>query len=284
MEKFRLYGLIGFPVSHSYSPSMHNAAFKKLKINAAYFLFPIPPDKFRQGFGDLLGLGVRGLNVTIPHKETVIRYMDSLSRSARLTGAVNTVIVKGGRLHGDNTDGRGFVKAFTLNTGKSPKGKRIFMFGAGGGAKAVGFEMAAAGASSLVICDVLKNKAGALASRVNRYTKCKSKAISARNKKRIAGELANADVLINATPRGMKKADPALIDRNLLHKKMVVCDLIYNPSETRLIKDARKMRIPAFNGIDMLLHQGALSFNLWTGRRPPVEVMRRALQSRMKKR
>jgi len=260
---------------------MHNAAFKKLKVNAAYFLFPIPPDKFRQGFKDLLQLGVSGFNITIPHKETVIRYMDSLSRSAKLIGAVNTVIVKGRRLYGDNTDGRGFVKAFTLNTGKTPKGKRVFMFGAGGGAKAVGFEMAAAGASALVICDVLENKARHLASRVNRYTKCKSKAISARNKKRIAEELANADVLINATPCGMKKADPALVDRKLLHKKMVVCDLIYNPSETRLIKDARKRRIPAFNGIDMLLHQGALSFNLWTGRKPPIGVMKKALEKRI---
>ena len=283
MEKFRLYGLIGYPVSHSYSPSMHNAAFKKLRIKAVYFLFPVPPDNFERNFKDLLQFGIRGLNVTIPHKERVIRYMDAVSRSARLIGAVNTVIVRGSRLYGDNTDGKGFVKALKLNTGKSPKGKRVFMFGAGGGAKAVGFEMAAAGARSLVICDVLENKARVLASRINRYTKCKSAAISARNKKRIAEEIANSDVLINATPCGMKRKDPPLVDSKLLHKKLVVCDLIYNPSETRLIKDAKKKRIPAFNGMDMLLHQGALSFNLWTGRKPPVKVMKRALQARMKK-
>ena len=124
MDKFRLYGLIGYPVSHSYSPYMQNAAFKKLKINARYILFPVVPEKFKRGFKDVLDLGVSGLNVTIPHKERVVEYLDDISKSVGLIGAVNTIVVKeNGRLFGENTDGKGFVKSFKLNTGKNPKGK-----------------------------------------------------------------------------------------------------------------------------------------------------------------
>lgn len=281
MEKLRLFGLIGYPVSHSYSPSMHNAAFKKLKLKARYKLFEVKPKELGAFVKRLPGR-ISGCNVTIPHKEKVMKYLDGMSKSAKLIGAVNTITVKGSKLLGDNTDGRGFVKVFRLTTGKSPKGKRVFMFGAGGGAKAVGFEMALGGASSLVICDVLRKKAKGLASRINRYSKCKAKAISPRNKRGIAGEISKADVLINATPCGMKRDDPPLLDRALLHKGLVVCDLIYNPPQTRLIKDALKNGLVAMNGIAMLLHQGALSFKLWTGRTAPVGVMRRALEAKVR--
>jgi len=281
MVKLRTYGLIGYPVSHSYSPSMHNAAFKKLKIKAEYRLLGVNPGEF-SSFMKRLPDTMSGCNVTIPYKERAMKYLDKISANAALIGAVNTIAVRGGRLIGDNTDGRGFVKAFRLNTGRSPKGKRVFMFGAGGGAKAVAFGMALGGASSIVICDVVAKKANALASRINRSTKCKVKTIGPGNKKRVADEVKKADLLINATPCGMKKGDPPLLDRRLLHKGLIVCDLIYNPSATPLIKDALKNGLTVMNGSGMLLHQGALAFRFWTGRKPPLNVMKKALEAKMR--
>ena len=282
MDKIHIYGLIGYPISHSYSPSMCNAAFKKLKIDGRYLLFPLEPDEFEEGLKAVLDLGAEGLNITTPYKEKVIKYLDRISKNAKLIGAVNTIVVKGNRLLGDNTDGRGFVKAFRPNTGRTPKGKKIFMFGAGGAAKAVGFEMAFEGADALVVCDILGSKAKNFASRINRYTKCKTKAISLRNKKAIAREVSAADVLINATPCGMKRTDPPLLDKRLLHEGLIVCDFIYNPPETRLIRDAKRKGLAAMNGMDMLLYQGVLSFKLWTGRNAPAGVMRKALKAAMR--
>jgi shikimate dehydrogenase len=282
MDNIRLYGLVGYPVSHSFSPAMHNAAFKKLRINAAYCLFPIDPSSFGHSFKKVLAGGAQGLNVTIPYKERVIKYVDTLSTSAQLIGAVNTVIVRSGRLFGDNTDGRGFVRAFTSQTKKTPKDKRIVMFGAGGAAKAIGFEMAREGAESLMLCDVVERKARQLASHITRYTRCKAQAFSLKNKKGMATKIKGADVLINATPCGMKAYDPPLVEKGLLHKGLVVCDVIYNPAKTRLIKDAVRHRLTAINGSGMLLYQGVLAFELWTGRKAPVAVMRRALQKQMK--
>lgn len=281
MGKLRTYGLIGYPVSHSYSPSMHNAAFRKLKIKAEYKLFGVNPDKFGS-FMKRLPEKVSGCNVTIPYKEMAMGYLDKISSNAILIGAVNAIAVRGGRLIGDNTDSRGFVKAFRINTGKSPKAKRVFMFGAGGGAKAVAFGMALGGAGSIVICDVVAKKAKGLASRINRSTKCKAKAIVPGNKKRVADEVKNADVLINATPCGMKKGDPPLLDRKLLHKGLIVCDLIYNPSATPLIRDALKNGLTAMNGSGMLLYQGVLALKFWTGRKPPLNVMKKALEAKMR--
>ncbi len=281
MDKFRLYGLIGYPVSHSYSPYMHNAAFKKLKLKAAYVLFPVRPAAFGSDFKRVLGLNVQGLNVTIPHKERVIRYLDKVTREAKLIGAVNTIAVSGKRLIGHNTDGKGFVKALKVETGTVPKGKRVFMLGAGGAAKAVGFELALNGASSLAICDIFENKARKLASSIKRHTRCAAKAISPRDKKGIGREVLSSDILVNATPCGMKKGDTLPIDKKLLRKGLVVCDLIYNPPATPLIKEARKRKLKAMNGLGMLLYQGALSFGIWTGRPAPVDVMKKALQAKI---
>jgi len=281
MDEIRLYGLIGYPVSHSYSPAMHNAAFKQLGINAEYVLFPVQPEKFKEGFANIIARGASGLNVTIPYKERMMEYLDKISESAKLIGAVNTVVVKNGKLFGENTDGKGFVKSFKLVTGKTPKGKNIFMFGAGGAAKSVGFEMAFSGARSLVIYDIFEDKAKALACRIAKNTSSFVKAVSSKDKEAMAEEILKADVLINASPCGMKKDDPKLLDKKLLHKGLVVCDVIYNPPETPLLKDAKRMGLKTMNGLGMLLYQGAAAFKFWTARQAPVGVMKKALEAQI---
>jgi len=280
MGKTRLYGLIGYPVKHSYSPSIHNAAFKKLKLDATYRLFEVRPQDLEAFIKNLPGR-VSGCNVTIPHKENVIKHLDKVTRRARLIGAVNTIVVKGGKLCGDNTDGRGFVKAFKLNTSKAPKGKRIFIFGAGGGAKAVAFEMALSGARSITVCDPLAPRARNLILRINRNTKCAARAVSPKDKKKLAVAISASDVLINATPCGMKKGDPRLLDAKLLHEGLIVCDLIYNPSATPLIRAASSRGLRVMNGMGMLLYQGVISFKIWTGKNAPVSVMKQTLEARM---
>jgi len=280
MEKLTLYGLIGYPVSHSYSPSMHNAAFKKLGIKAQYRLFEVKPEDLKDFIKAIPGK-LSGLNVTIPHKEAVMEFLDVININAKLIGAVNTIVVKDKKLIGENTDSKGFVAAFKLATKTTPKDKKIFMFGAGGGAKAVAFGLSQEGASYLTICDIVEKKAMNLASHINNHTRCKAEGISQRDIRKLSKEVASSDVLVNATPCGMKKTDPKLLDGALLHKGLIVCDLIYNPQKTLLLKDAAKKGLVTMNGIGMLLQQGALSFKLWTGQRPPVEVMKEALKARM---
>lgn len=271
-----IYGLIGYPVRHTYSPLMHNAAFESLRINAVYLPFEVRPRDLKSNLFCMESIGVRGLNVTIPHKEKVLKYLDEIDREASLIGAVNTIVNKGGRLRGFNTDGRGFVISLKENFGISPKGKRFFIMGAGGAARAISFSLALRGARRIVLVDVISKKAIKLAQSLSRETSCE--AIALRKDKRAMREMIlSSDVFINATPCGMKTKDPRVIDPKLLHKGLFVYDIIYNVAITKLLRDAKERGAHTSGGIGMLLHQGALSFKLWTGKTPPINIMRKAL-------
>ena len=272
-----LLGLIGHPVGHTLSPVMHNAALKSLGIDGAYSAFDVPPSGLKPFIRSLTEFGVRGFNVTIPHKERIIPCLDRLDKEAELIGAVNTVVVRNGKLAGYNTDGRGFIASLEEDLGVQPKGKRFFMFGAGGAARAIAFSLALRKAKRIVILDVDRKKSASLARAVAGKTKCE--AVALRRSGTVMRELLlNTEVLINATPCGMKRADPSVVDKTLLHKGLAVYDVIYNPPATSLIRNAVRRGIPAANGLGMLINQGAQSFSLWTGKKPPVDVMRKALK------
>ena len=274
--KTKVYGVIGYPIKHTFSPLMHNAAFKSLGINAVYLAFEIKPGSLKFALSYMKSMGVCGFNVTIPHKEKILKYLDGIDKEAFLINAVNTVTIKNGRLKGFSTDGRGLLSSLKEKFGITPREKNFFIMGAGGASRAVSFSLALSGASRIVLVDEVKDKAIKLANSLSRNTPCEAIALK-KDKKAMKELILDSDVFINATPCGMKQSDPRLIDPAFLHKGLFVYDLIYNPRVTRLLRDAKKRGARVSNGIGMLLNQGAISFNIWTGRKPPISVMKRAL-------
>lgn len=270
----RVYGIFGFPVEHSFSPGMHNAAFDKLGMDACYVPFAVSPDKLGEAVKAITSLRLCGLNVTVPHKEKVIPYLDELSEAARLIGAVNTIEVRDGRLVGHNTDGRGFLRALKQDARFNPRGRSFFFTGSGGAARAVGFSLALAGAKKIVFHDVDTAKADALANDIRRRTGADAETAGPDMLAAVTNE---ADCLINATPLGLRKTDPLPIGKDSILKRHLVCDLVYNPPETALLRAARARGAKRFSGLGMLLYQGVIAFEIWTGRKAPVPVMKRAL-------
>lgn len=274
MSPPKIYGLIGYPVKHSLSPAMHNAALSYLKINAEYKLFALKPEELEFFFQNLSVNNICGLNVTVPYKEKVIPFLGRLSNAAKLIGAVNTVKVCGGKLEGFNTDGEGFLKHLTGDLGFDPKHKIIAMIGAGGAAKAVSVYLSQAGPKQVSIYDLDRNKLIVLCG----HLKGNFKTVEIKAVNSIAGlNLGACDLLINATPIGMQEADPCLIDGKLIRRNLLVYDLIYNPKETKLLKIAKEKGARVSNGLGMLLYQGAAAFEIWTAQKAPVEIMRQAL-------
>lgn len=272
----KTYGLIGYPVKHSFSPAMHNAAFKALSINAEYKLFEKKLEELECFLYSLSKENIYGLNVTIPYKEVVLKYLQWDSPEVKFTDAVNVIIVKDKNyLEGWNTDGIGFHRHLTMDLKFNPLGKSVVVLGAGGAAKAIINQLARHGAKNITIYDIDNDKSLNLAAKINKeFPKCNAIASDSIEKL----DIKNADLLINATPIGMKGDDPCLVDPDSLHPSLLVYDLIYNPPETKILKLARQKGAPISNGLGMLLYQGVRSFELWTGQKAPVEVMRKALR------
>lgn len=271
----KIYGLIGYPVKHSLSPIMHNATFKALGINAEYKLFEKRPEELGYFLHSLSKENIYGLNVTIPYKEVVLKYLQLKSPEVKFTDAVNVIIVKDKNyLEGWNTDGIGFHRHLTMDLKFNPLGKSVVVLGAGGAAKAIINQLAMHGAKNITIYDIDNDKSLNLAAKINKeFPKCNAIASDSIEKL----DIKNADLLINATPIGMKGDDPCLVDPDSLHPSLLVYDLIYNPPETKILKLAKQKGAPISNGLGMLLYQGVRSFELWTGQKAPVEVMRKAL-------
>ncbi len=208
-----------------------------------------------------------------------MRYLDRVDKLASMIGAVNTVVAKGRRLIGYNTDATGFLRSLREDLRLAPKNKSTLLIGAGGAAKAVAFALAKEGAKEIFITDIVKTKAVSLARNIrNHFPRCKVEFVS-----RISYLVSrNIDLLVNVTPLGMRKTDRLPVNPKLLHNRLSIYDVVYNPSPTKLVKVAKKRKIKAVNGLGMLLYQGAEAFQLWTGRRAPVEAMRKALVEQIK--
>lgn len=270
----KIYGLIGYPVKHSVSPQIHNAAFKTIGINAVYLTFEVKKEFLKKALDGVKALGIKGLNVTIPHKVNVIKYLNKLTYEANLIGAVNTILNEDGKLIGFNTDYTGVLKTF--ETYKIDlTNKKIVLLGAGGAAKAIAFAIAEK-ASSLIILNRTKRKAVNLVKELNKKLKVNALGNSL-TFKALKNSLKDADILINATSVGMEpNVNQTLVAKELLQKDMVVFDIIYNPLETKLLKEAREIGAKCINGVEMLVQQAAEAFKIWFKIEPPVNEMRKA--------
>lgn len=272
--KTAVFGIFGHPVEHSFSPEMHNAAFRKVGLNACYVPFAVPPAGLRDAVRAIVPMGLRGVNITVPHKEKIIPFLDGLKNDARLIGAVNTIEVAGDRLIGHNTDGRGFLRSLREETAFRPKGKRVILVGSGGAARAVAFNLALAGAEEVMLHDIDVPKAKRLALALRKTTAVAARAISAGELRTRAGDV---HCLINATPLGLKPGDPLPMDPQCIQKGQLVCDLVYNRPMTPLLKAAGKVGACTLSGLGMLLYQGVIAFEIWTKKKAPAAVMRSAL-------
>lgn len=276
-----IYGIFGYPVKHTFSPGMQNAAFQKLGIDACYVPFGVAPESLGDAVRAVRALGLRGLNITVPHKEKVIPFLDELSEEARLIGAVNTIEVNEGRLIGHNTDGRGFLRSLKEDARFNPRGKRFLFIGSGGAARAVGFSLALAGAARIHFMDIDKQKAGALADDIRTKTGVDALPIP---EEALAASARDADCIINATPLGLKKSDPLPLPKGHLLKRHLICDLVYNPPATPFLKAAKAAGARQQPGLGMLLYQGVIAFEIWSGRKAPLPVMKNALTRQIKNR
>ncbi|MFH1856344.1 MAG: shikimate dehydrogenase [Candidatus Omnitrophota bacterium] len=276
--KTEIYGLIGWPVEHSFSPAMHNAAFKALGIKALYKLFPVEEKNFDMTLKELVASGIKGFNVTIPYKEKIIPYLSSLQDElTKLIRAVNTVVVKNGELIGCNTDWIGFT--LSLQTTKI-ENKKVFILGAGGAAKAVAVALAYSKADNIYVTDLAKEKAESLVAHMNKhFKKSKAEYVSDLKSKEAQEKLKEADLVINATGIGLREDDPALVKPEWVREGQIAYDLIYNPPLTNFLKvysenGAKKI----LNGRKMLLYQAVEAFKLFTGKQAPIKVMDEALE------
>src|SRR2546423_886792 len=260
----KLLGVFGYPVEHSLSPAMHTAAIAALGLEYLYIPFSVLPENIDPAIHSLVALGIIGVNLTIPHKERVLPYLDEIDSNARAVGAVNTVHNDGGRLVGYNTDGEGFIGPLKAK-GFDPAGKRAVVLGAGGAARSVVFRLAREGAAVSIV-NRTAARAEALAEDVRHAVR--DARVDLLNPDDTAGlteSLSGAELLVNTTSVGMHPHDEVSppIPPAALHSRLLVYDLIYNPAETRLLKAAREAGADTLNGVGMLVCQGAAAFRIW---------------------
>lgn len=287
---FKLFGLIGYPVKHTFSPVMQNAAFCAKGIDGIYLPMEIKPQALTKTLKEFVAKYMAGANVTIPHKVRAKEYIarvGSLSIAAKRIGAVNTITIKNGRILGDNTDGLGFLKSLKEDLSFDPRNKRIVVLGSGGAARAIVMSLGKR-PKRVTICDIYRAPLNRLKKDyIKHFGSSRIEGIHNSSKKgrsELCERIIEADLLVNATSVGMKRSDPLIVDPRSLHKDLRVYDCIYNPARTKLLKCARAKGLKATNGSGMLLYQGAASFGIWTGVRPPVKVMRKALTREMRRR
>ncbi|MEW6102259.1 MAG: shikimate dehydrogenase [bacterium] len=264
--KTKVVGLIGYPVKHTFSPIIHNACFSHLNMDWVYLPFKVKPEGLKDAIYGLSALGVVGVNVTIPHKIEAMSHLTEIDEKAKMIGAVNTILFKEDERLGFNTDGEGFIasiKDFSL------KGKNVLLVGCGGAGRAIGVSLADEGLSKLSISDISKDRENSLFNLIKDNFNCNVEAFD--------GKAELYDLIINASPLGMKEDDPIPIELSFIQKGQIVYDIIYNPPKTRLLIEAEKRGAKIINGIEMLIHQGARSFEIWSGVYPPIEVMRRVI-------
>ncbi|MEW5898961.1 MAG: shikimate dehydrogenase [Bacillota bacterium] len=281
----KVCGLFGDPVEHSFSPAMHNAAFSSLGLDYVYVPFLVAPADLGQALAAVRALNLAGVNVTVPHKEKVLPFLDELAPEAEIAGAVNTIVRQEGRLIGHNTDGAGFLRALAIETGFAPEGKNVLVLGAGGAARAVSAALARAGAREIRIAGRTAQKAAELAREINERVRGRAQAIRW-GEEDLLESLPEVQLVIQATPVGMhpRLEDCPPFPFQGLRSGHLVCDLIYHPPLTKFLARAKAAGARILNGLGMLLYQGVLAFELWTGVSAPVEVMRRALVEELRRR
>jgi shikimate dehydrogenase len=271
----RLYGIMGYPITHSLSPMMQTFAFQQQHLDCVYVPFPVAPDLLAPAVAGAVALGVCGFNVTIPHKEAIMAYLDDVSAGARAIGAVNTVHVQDGRTIGYNTDGEGFLQP--LHALHLPLADTMTcMLGAGGAARAVGMALLEAGCPVLTIANRTHERAARLVAVFQEYfPQAQVRAVPFAEATPVARQ---SGLLVNATSVGMHNTDEALLPDTCFHPGQVVYDLVYRPIHTPLLLAAQRCGATIVPGLDMLIGQGGAAFQIWTGVPFPVEAVRGLLQ------
>ena len=281
-----LYGVIGYPVGHSLSPVLQMAAFQAAAISAQYLRLEITPEELPAAVDALRHKPFAGWNCTVPHKAAMLALVDERDAAAQAAGGVNTVLNESGRLIGFSTDGPGWVRAIREDFGLDVRDLRVLVLGAGGVGQAIARQCALEGCERLVIANRTLEKARQLAERLApHFHSTKLQGAHARLKavpleeSAIARELDSVDLVVNGTASGLRASDPPVLPARILQPHLCVYDTIYRPARTGLLRAAQEAGARCANGLSMLLHQGALSWEIWTGRSAPLETMRSALQS-----
>lgn len=274
----KIAGIFGDPIGHTLSPLMHNAAFESVGLDIVFLPFHVRSDErgaLKKAVESVRALNMVGVNVTIPHKEKVIKHLDWIDDDAALMGAVNTIVNRDGRLLGYNTDGAGFLESLGLDTGLFPEGKRAVIIGAGGAARSIAYALLKNGAVSIVIANRTVKRADGLAVELSmRFKKSSSEAVALSDVALLSTYLSKADLVVNTTSLGMMGKGEPEVPLLSFKRGAVVSDIVYRPLETAFLKKAAKAGLKCHTGLGMLIHQGAIAFELWTGVKAPVEVMR----------
>src|SRR4030042_6260220 len=277
--KTRVCGVIGDPISHTLSPIIQNAAFSHLKLDFVYLAFDVKPSELENAMHGIKGLGIHGLNVTMPHKKAVLRFLDEVDQTVKFLGVVNTILNKKGQLYGFNTDGFGALRALKENR-IDLSGKKALLLGAGGAAKAIALSLAEE-VEELTLLNRTLEKVREIEEKLNQHfgKKVRSDTLSPGNVKKY---LRDSDIVINATSVGINpNLSQSIVPSEILRPDLVVMDIVYNPVETELVENARAAGARVITGVEMLIHQGAASFEIWTGCPAPVDVMRKAALSKL---
>ncbi len=275
--KFELVGVLGYPVAENPTCVMQEAAFAELGLEWSYLTIEVKPEDLPDAMRGVRAFGMKGINLTIPHKVAVMPLLDEISPDATQIGAVNTVRRVGDRLIGENTDGKGFLRGLREEAGIDPRGKRVVILGAGGAARAICVELALAGAAQLTVVNRTVERGEALVADLKARTGANAHFEPWVGPYPVGWE---ADILVNATSIGLYPDVDAMppVDLKVALPDLVVCDVVPNPPETRLIRTARAQGLKTLTGLPMLVYQGAIGFEMWTGRKAPEAVMKRALE------
>lgn len=275
--KAELVGVLGRPVAENPTGVMQEAGFAAAGLNWRYITMEVPPEHLAEAMRGVRALGMRGINLTIPHKVAVMQYLDEISPDAAIIGAVNTVRREGNKLIGENTDGKGFLRGLRGDAGVDPKGRRVVILGAGGAARAISTELLLAGAGDVLVV----NRSGERGDSMVRDLK-----IGTGGQIRLApwpGTYqvpAGVEVLVNATPAGLYPNIDEMpdVDLSAADAGMIVCDAVFNPAETRLLRTAKERGLRVLDGLSMLVYQGVIGFQMWTGVDAPEQAMKEALR------
>ncbi|MGQ9732049.1 MAG: shikimate dehydrogenase [Candidatus Zipacnadales bacterium] len=273
----KLVGVIGDPIEHSLSPPMHNAAFRTLGLDWAYVPFRVEANRIAEALRGVVALNMVGINVTIPHKQAAAELVDEIDPAAQALTSVNTIHNVGGRLKGYSTDGAGFIRSVE-DRGTTLAGKTVALVGSGGSARAVAYALLQAGVASLTLIARRPERAEAISNLLAEHTGRETPVVAlASDYARLA--VSNADMVVDSTSVGMyPHVDVApVIPGEWLHAGQLVCDLTYNPRDTVLLRAARAAGAETLDGTGMLVHQGAIAFEIWTGVKAPIGTMRAAL-------
>lgn len=273
--KHELVGALGMPISENPTGLMMEAAFKALNLNWRYQLFEVAETSLEDAMTGIRALGFRGMNFTIPHKVNVLAYLDEVAPDAAIIGAVNTIRIAGQKLIGENTDGKGFIRALG-EAGVSPAANHVVVLGAGGAARAITVELALAGTKRISIVNRSVNRGQALVDLLNAKTPCKARLEPWQPNYAVPQD---CDILVNATSIGLyPDSTRPDINYDSLSEQMIVCDVIPNPPQTGFLEAARLQGAKTLDGLGMLVYQGAIAFKMWTGQDAPTEVMKKALE------